>query len=308
MKSLSEAITRGLGRQSLMIQKNSPTLLFAGGIVGMVGSTVLACRATLKLEEVLEKGQSDLRVAKSLADSKPEEYPENEHQRDTAIIYLRSGASVAKLYAPSVILGAASVAMLTKSHNMLTERNAALTAAYVALDQGFKEYRHRVIEKYGEEQDRNFLYDAQEVEIKEEGKKPKKELRAGSHFVSPYARFFDECSTSWSPDKEHNRLFISCQQNFANDLLHSRGHLFLNEVYTMLGLDHTRSGAVVGWIVGGEGDGYVDFGVFLPDSGDRIRDFVNCREGSVLLDFNVDGVIYDQLGDPGEGKSWQLGR
>lgn len=305
MKSLSEVITRGLGRQSLVLQKNAPTLLFAGGVVGMVGSTVLACRATLKLEEIVDTSRRDLGIAKNIDDNR---YSEQDRKKDTTIIYLRSGASIVKLYGPSVILGAASITMLTKSHNMLTERNAALTAAYVALDNGFKGYRSRVIEKYGEDVDRNFMYDAQEVEIQEEGKKAKKGLRVGSRILSPYARFFDECSSSWSPNREHNRIFISCQQNFANDLLHSRGHLFLNEVYTMLGLDHTSGGAIVGWVTGGEGDGYVDFGIFDPDSDARIRDFVNGREGSVLLDFNVDGIIYEQLGDPGEVSTWQLER
>ena len=303
MKFLSEAIQRGVGRQSLMIQRNSPKMLFVGGVAGMVGSTVLACRATLKLEEVLENSQGDLHVAKTMDHP---EYSEEDRRKDTTIIYIRSGVAVAKLYGPSIILGATSIAMLTKSHNLLSERNAAITAAYVALDKGFKEYRQRVVEKYGEDADREFRYDTEMVEIEQEGsKKAKSELRVGPNAASIYARFFDQLSPNWSKEPEYNRLFLRCQQNYANDLLNARGHLFLNEVYEMLGLPHSSAGAIVGWMIGGEGDGYVDFGVFVPDGSDRVRDFVNGREGSVLLDFNVDGVIFEKIDFPGESVTWQ---
>lgn len=308
MKSLSNAVQGVVGRQSLMIQKNSPKMLFVGGVVGMVGSTVLACRATLKLEEVLETTQKDLKVSKRVQVDHPEKYSESELKKDTAIIYVRSVAKVGALYAPAIVLGGASITMLTKSHNLLNERNAALTAAYVALDKGFNEYRQRVVDKYGEDEDRLLRYESEVVEIEEKGKKKKKQVRVGPGGASIYARFFDEYSASWSKDPDVNRLFIHCQQNLANDLLHARGHLFLNEVYGMLGLPHTNAGSIVGWVMGPESDGYVDFGVFVSDGGDRIRDFVNGREGSVLLDFNVDGLIWDKIENPGEDLSWQLGQ
>jgi hypothetical protein len=87
-------------------------------------------------------------------------------------------------------------------------------------------------------------------------------------------------------------MFIRSQQNYANDLLNARGHVFLNEVYDMLGIERTSAGAVVGW-VRGNGDNEIDFGV-LNDlhSGQR---FINGDERSVLLDFNVDGVVYDLI-------------
>lgn len=303
MTSLSETISRGVGRQGLALQQHSPKLLFLGGVAGMVGTTVFACRSTLKLERVLDTAQSDLKAAKTMDHP---DYSDTDRKKDVAIIYTRAGASVARLYAPSLILGVASLAMLTKSHNMLEQRNGALMAAYTALDKGFKEYRGRVIEKYGEEQDQEFRYDTETVQIENEKGKKEEVKRVGPNGASIYARFFDQLCPSWSKNPEYNRLFLRCQQNYANDLLNARGHLFLNEVYEMLGIPHSQAGAIVGWIVGGEGDGYVDFGVFVPDGSDRVRDFVNGREGAVLLDFNVDGVIYNQIGDPGEAISWQL--
>lgn len=308
MTSLSEAVTRGIGRQSLKLQEHAPKLLFGGGVVGMIGSTVLACRATLKLEEVLEKHQFDVDTAKSVREMHEDQYSQEDLQKDTAIIYVRTGAKLAKLYSPAIGLGVISIAALTKSHSLLEDRNAALVAAYAALDRGFREYRERVIEKYGEEQDQEFRYST-EVVAEGEGKSKKKVVRRVNIDDGPsiYARFFDETSEMWSKEPEYNRLFLNCEQNWANDMLRARGHLFLNEVYRRLGLDHTTAGSVVGWRLGSDndGDGYVDFGIFTRDGSEAVREFVNGREGAILLDFNVDGVIYDKIEKHREDIGWQ---
>ncbi len=66
-----------------------------------------------------------------------------------------------------------------------------------------------------------------------------------------------------------------------------RGYIFLNEIYEDLGFESTETGNVVGWLLG-NGDSHVDFGIFR---GDQTIDFVNGREATILLDFNVDGSI-----------------
>ncbi|MCA1800666.1 MAG: DUF6353 family protein, partial [Actinobacteria bacterium] len=113
---------------------------------------------------------------------------------------------------------------------------------------------------------------------------------------SIYARYFDEGSTVWSRERDYNRLRIRAIQNYANDMLKARGHLFLNEVYDELGLPRSRAGAVVGWVMSKSGDNFVDFGIYNQEN-ERARAFVNGQEQSILLDFNVDGVIYDLLED-----------
>jgi hypothetical protein len=303
MKFLPEGASRMVARQALKANMNSPQLLFAAGVGGMVASTVLACKATLKVEEILITGQSNLNVAKSLRD---ERYSERDRQRDIAIIYTRTVVGVSRLYAPAIIVGVASVAALTKSQNILSERNAALTAAYAALDKGFQQYRARVVEKYGEEEDRNFRYGAERVDVlDEETGRTHKATRVGPDGASVYARFFDPMSTSWSKEPEYNLVFLRCQQNYANDMLRARGHLFLNEVYDMLGIPRSKAGSVVGWVMSRDGssDNYVTFGIF--DDEWNARDFVNGREGSILLDFNVDGVIFDKIDGNSEELSWQ---
>jgi Family of unknown function (DUF6353) len=305
MKLIPNAVSRKVARQLLLAQKNSPTLLFGAGVVGMVGSTVLACRATLKLEEVVIETQNDLNQAKKTNERHPEEYPESDRKRDTTIIYTRGVLRVVKLYGPSLLLGGASIACLTKSHHILSERNAALAAAYTAVDTAFEKYRKRVIEKYGEDEDRELRYGAESVEvIDEETGRVETRLRVGDETPSMYARFFDEYSTQWSKDPEYNLVFLRAQQSYANELLRARGHLFLNEVYGGLGMEHTTAGSVVGWVISEDGDNYVDFGLY--DNKDEVRDFVNGREGAILLDFNVDGVIYDKIDkNRGERLAWQ---
>ncbi len=305
MKFVPAAIGRMVGRNALLVQKASPEVLLGAGIVGMVGSTVLACRATLKMDAVLDQAQAKLSIAKTL---QHDDYSEVDRRKDVTLIRAQTGIRVVKLYAPAVILGGVSIAALTRSHNILSQRNAALTAAYVALEKGFNQYRARVIEKYGEEEDRNFRYGTREVEIVDpETNETKTVTRVSLDDPSIYARFFDPTSTNWSKEPEYNLIFLKCQQSYANDLLHSRGHVFLNEVYDMIGVPRSKAGSVVGWLLTRDGstDNYVDFGIFDDDS-DRVRDFVNGHEGTILLDFNVDGVIYDKIESKHtEALSWQ---
>ena len=306
MKFVPEVMSRAVASKGLLLQKTSPHLLFGAGVVGVVGSTVLACRATLKMSDVLEEAQGNLHTAKELDHP---DYSEKDRKRDISLIYFQSGVQVFKLYLPAIVVGGVSIAALTQSHRILSSRNAALTAAYTALDKGFSQYRARVVDKYGEEEDRNLRYGTREEQITdpETGKKQTVTRVATDDEPSVYARFFDPYSTSWSKEPEYNLIFLRCQQNYANDLLRARGHVFLNEVYDMLGIARSKAGAVVGWVLSknGETDNFINFGIF--DGDDRARDFVNGREGAILLDFNVDGVIYDKIDSVGEEVSWQLG-
>jgi hypothetical protein len=307
MKFVPQAISRRVAAQALLGKKHSPTILLGAGVVSMVGSTVLACRATLKLDETLNAIEAEKKQAqrvKELVDDEnytgEQTYTDAEMRKDLSIIVTRGAVKVAKLYAPSILLGGIGVACLTKSHQILQERNVALTAAYIAVDTAFKNYRERVIDRYGEETDRELRYDNEEVDIidEETGKVVSTyQVTPGDHGM--YSRWFDEENNNWNapPMDEYNWLFLRTQQNWANDMLRARGHLFLNEVYSMVGLSHTSAGAIVGWVYDRNnkvGDNYVDFGCWGQDDGQPL-DFFNGREGSILLDFNVDGPIWQLI-------------
>jgi hypothetical protein len=307
MNLIPSAITRKIAEQGLLASENAPKILFVGGVVGMVGSTVLACRATLKLEEVLdgiETVKSNTEEVKHMVDSgqtaSDVTYSDAEYKRDLHIISVQGVGKIVKLYAPSVILGAASIAALTKSHNILRDRNLALTAAYTAVDAAFNRYRQRVVDMFGEEMDQDIYYETERVDVVDEetGKVTTVDRVIGAP-GSIYSRFYDEQSSdNWRSDPEVNMLFLTAQQNYLNDKLKSRGHMFLNEVYDALGLSHTKAGAVVGWRWNkGSGDDCIDFGCW--DGDEPSKRFFNGREGAILLDFNVDGLIQDKIEETG---------
>jgi len=305
MRFVPTAISRKVAEQALLARKNSPTILFGVGVTSMVGSTVLACRATLKMDEVLSSIEHDKKLqaqAKSDVENGnvPEgvTYSDEEMKKDTAIILVRGAAKVVKLYAPAVILGGVGIVCLTKSHKILQQRNAALTAAYVAIDTAFKQYRARVVDRYGEETDRELRFASEEVTvIDEETGKAFDTVRVAPGMPSGYARWFDEENGNWNapPFEANNWRFLRHQQNWANDMLRARGHLFLNEVYSLCGLTHTSAGSVVGWLwKNSDGDSYVDFGCWEQFEGVPLE-FYGGRDGAIMLDFNVDGPIWDLI-------------
>jgi hypothetical protein len=304
MNFLPAVISRQVASAGLKASANAPSLLFGAGIIGFIGTTVLASRATLKLDEVLSETQHDLGMANRVHNTasaegyEGTEYSDSDFQEDKIKIYAMGIGRVARLYAPPIILGAASIYCLAKSKNLLQERNEALAAAYMAVDQAFKQYRARVIEKYGEDEDRELRYGSEQREIWDEGKgKMVEKTVVPPGTPSQYARFFDELCVTWQRNPEYNLAYLRCQQNYANDMLHSRGHVFLNEIYDRLGMERTSAGNVVGWLrEGPNSDGYIDFGIWDANNLKAI-DFVNGREGAILLDFNVDGPILNMLGD-----------
>lgn len=295
------------GRRGLQIQKASPEILMTLGIAGVITSTVMACRATLGAEAVMDRHAKKLDTinqARALAADDPTIYSEKDAQKDLYLTYVQTAADFIKLYAPSAILGAASIACLLGSHRIMKGRNVALAAAYKLLDEGFESYRARVREEHGEQTD--FMYKhgmraevVTEEEPSDNGGKAKKVKKNKLRPVDPntnsvYARWFDESCDAWSPQPEYNMMFLRAQQSYHNNILQVRGHVFLNEVYDALGIPRTQAGQVVGWCLGAGGDDFVDFGIF---DGDRVkaRDFVNGYEQSILVDFNVDGVIHNLI-------------
>lgn len=305
---LPASTTRALNRAALKIRKHSPEILVASGIVGVVTSTVMACKATTKIDEVLTESKEHVEMTKKYVEDNgfTEKYTENDYKKDLTIMYTQRGVKLAKLYAPAVILGTVSITAILAGHNILRKRNVALAAAYATVDKGFKEYRGRVIERFGEELDKELKYnikakDVEEVKVNEETGKEEITKQtvnvADPNAYSDYARFFDDGCTGWTKDPEYNLMFLKDQQRYANDRLQSKGSLFLNEVYDMLGIPRTKAGACVGWIFDEKnpvGDNFVDFGIYDMYN-ERKRDFVNGYERTILLDFNVDGNILDLI-------------
>lgn len=281
MKFIPNGVSRPISRLALKSQKHSPSILFAAGSVGVVATAVLAARATLKLDDTLTEISQDLHAASN-----------NDRERLHAGVdaYLRIG----KLYAPTVVVGVASIGCLAGSHRILTKRNAALTAAYSALEKTFDRYRARVVEEYGEDKDREFRQGHRTELVTNDKGKEVKAPYVDANGISVHARFFDDTNQNWVRRAESNLVFLKAAQAFANNQLHSRGHVLLNDIYDALGFERTKAGCVLGWTLDDAGDGYIDFGMYNPQS-ERARMFVNGDEYSILLDFNVDGIVYDKI-------------
>ena len=304
---MKEKMIRMYNNSKNVVEKHSPEILAGVGVVGVVASTVMACKATMKLNDILEESKETRDKIKEV-ESNPrykEEYSHEDAKKDLTINYTQTAMKIAKLYAPAVILGSASLGCLLASNDILRKRNAALSAAYMTVDKSFKEYRQRVVDRFGEEVEKEIRYNikAEEVTstvVTEDGSETtvtETVKTMDPNLYSDYAKFFDEASPYWQKDPEYNLMFLKSQQQYATDLLRARGRLFLNEVYDMLGIEKTKAGQIVGWVYNPEnpiGDNFVDFGIF-DMSKERVRAFVNGYEPNILLDFNVDGNIWDLM-------------
>lgn len=291
LTALRNLVTSNSARQVLKLQKHAPVILFVGGTVGVVATVILACRATLKLEEVLDDGHQALDEIAIEAETTHTEI------RKTALAkaYVKNAGNVVKLYAPAVVVGGLSIGALTGSHVILKNRNTALMAAYAAVDKAYRLYRERVLKELGPEKDAQFRHGLIEKEYVEETETGPVVLRAlGTPTDEPsmYARFFDEGCSPWRKEPWANQNFIKCQEQYANDKLHAVGHVFLNEIYDSLGIKRCPEGQIIGWVLN-NGDNHIDFGIYRNIEAGTA--FVNGAEKSVLLDFNVDGVIWDKI-------------
>lgn len=305
MKNKTEIMksVNGVASKAVMkLKKHSPEILVVAGIAGTVVSAVLACKATTKIAEILDETKGTLDTIHEGMETgaiNGQEYTTEDGKKDTVVVYAQTGMKLAKLYAPAIILGTLSITSILASNNILRKRNVALGAAYAAIDKSFKEYRGRVIERFGEQVDTELKYGIkakkfEEIEVDPENGKEKKVKKtvmvADPNLQSDYAVYFDSKSRNYETNPDYNRMFLKAQQAFANDKLQTRGHLFLNEVLDDLDLPRTPAGQIVGWTKDGP-DGYVNFRIVEVE-----RETEDGRhEPALLLDFNVEGNIWEKM-------------
>ena len=291
----------------------SPEIALGLGIAGVIAGAVLACRATLKAEEIAKEAKEDLDLIEKVAsdESNQERYSEEDHKKDKMIVYTKTILKLLKVYGPAVVVELLSILSICKGHDILRKRNGALMAAYAALDRGYSEYRKRVKDELGDEKE-DLLHrglKASEIDIPskdEEGRDLTEKVPATVRTkrpVSEYARLFGEGVTNnWNKSVDYNLTFVKLTQRWANDELKRRatngvGVLFLNEVYDKLGFERIAEGQEIGWIYDIDNpnqQSFVDFGL-REINGERVEAFMYGVENSVWLDFNVDGLVRNYL-------------
>lgn len=286
-------------------KRHSPEILIVSGIIGGVGTVVLACRATLKAEAVVSEAKENLaKIEECQNNVDSEKYSEEDAANDRRTVYIQTAVKIAGHYLPAIGLGALSLAGIVKSHDILSKRNVALAAAYVTVDTAFKEYRGRVREQFGDEVENQLRYglvtkEIEEKIIDEKGREKtvKKKVTVCEGGPSEYARFFEEGNPNYIAQDGPTMLFIGGQENYLNDLLRVNKIVYLNDVYRELGFKPSKAGAVVGWVYdkdGEEGDNYIRISkqwVDVPTESVVTGEVM--YEKKLLLDFNVDGPILD---------------
>ncbi len=301
------AVNSKVSKLGFKFRKHSPEIFIISGIVGGIAAAVMACAATTKAGKVIDKAKDDLDMIHAAIDGRipaKENYAEEESKKDITKVYVSTGLSLVKLYAPAVVLGGLSITAILYSNNILRKRNVALAAAYATVDSSFKDYRNHVIERFGDEVDKELKYNikpltVQEKTVDENGnevvtEKTVKIADPGEHNM--YTRIFDESSCYWSKTSDYNQMFLIGRERYANDKLNAQGYLFLNDVLEMLDLPRTKEGQMVGWVKDPKigRDDYIDFGIFNANKKSN-RAFINGYEPSIWLDFNVQGNILDLM-------------
>lgn len=279
-----------------VVVKHAPTILTGAGTVGLVGTAVLASRATLTYKELIADEVMVITDGPNLM-KRNEHYTEDEFRKDRIVCYSRIVTKTVKHYAPTIALGVASIAAFWWSHSIQSKRIAGLAAAYAALDTSYRKYKKSVASVIGEESmkkvEEKILDD---VVFTDEPFEYDKMAESVIPEYSPYARIIDENASVWDPSDDITELNIHAQLNYMNDILRTRGYLFLSDVYDALGIPRTPASQVVGWLwKKGDGDHYVSFGDI---EGHRIKFWDDSRRREVanyLLDFNVDGEIVNEI-------------
>lgn len=297
---MNTAFMRIVKQSEFVLRKHAPTILTGVGVTGFVATTAFTIRATARAMEAMPELSKRIQNAKDkslleTADVEDVKEVAKVRSQELARAYLTNGVELAKIYAPTITLGSASILCVLAGHNMMLKRQASVVALYAALDSSFRAYRGRVAEKIGREEEVQLYRNPRiivDAHIDDgDGQDPACIIDVLDVNPSPYAKFFDETNVNWHKNPEYNLFFLTQTERWANDRLNAYGYLYLNEVYAALGLDRTQAGQIVGWRKKSEdGDGFVSFGIHdLWD--DNKRAFVNGMESNVLLDFNVDGII-----------------
>lgn len=297
--SITTAFYTGVAR----ISKHAPTILSVTASAGVIATGYLAWKAGTRFEDVEGRDWDRRKECLRNADTIPDEDVPKIERKNRILFILDTVRTVA----PAAIVGAATITMIYFSNSISKKRLAAMGAAYATLQSAFDGYKRTMVEALGKESvDKiikpklpNVGKSAEEIlssDNKSDAANVSDAVVNSLKALSPYARIIaEESSTCWDPNEDYTSQNLAAVQLWANRRLERKGHLFLNEVFDQLGLSRTREGAVVGWLKNGEGDNYVSFGDFDASVYRVPSDDYTRVDSNFIVDFNVDGVIWDRI-------------
>ena len=302
MKINTKTLRKSFKKAQLTVRKHSPEILMVAGVIGTVAGAVMACKETLELEDVLDEcKQEKMELEEQYAMC--EQYSEDALKKDQVKLTIKQAVKIVKLYAPSVIMEVTSIGVIFASNDIMRKRNASMAAAYATLNSMYKRYRQNVIESYGEEVDKDMRFGVKHekvTEIDEDGNKVKIDARIvdldnTALAISDYSRFFQSGCRGFDENSgRYNILYLKGIQAMFNNKLIADGYVMLNDVYRELGFDTIPEGWSIGWVYDEAnpiGDNYIDFGLY--EARNKNQRAVNDWEPVILMDFNVDGNLYE---------------
>jgi hypothetical protein len=299
---ISKTVGPRVGMFGLTLKNYQPEIYLTAGVIAGVGSVVTIAKAHKRSDEVFADVADGIDGVTTYVDETNTAtvvITKSEERKMLLPLYIEAARRAVILYGPGVLMGVTSVALIMASHGVLRGRNRALLSTLTLFQQGFAEYRKRVVTELGEEADERFYYGADPrkittLEIDENGKKKKRRSTKNHIPEEPtpmiYSRVFDETNMNWSPDGDMTEYFLRAVQTQVNDRLILQGYVLLNTVYRALGFQESPEGAVVGWSKNVRGDDFISFG---------LEKDINQRSGDNrwILDFNVNGVVFETIGE-----------
>ena len=280
---LIDICKRGYGKVSFFCKEYSPQIHFVLGVIAFAETCRSFYNAKPKYEQVMKEYHEELakqKEAEEKADNVPGggqiRYPEEDRKADRRTIKLKTGVKVVKVFAGPTVKAAVTLTLFRRGFGILEARNKGLTEVASALAMA--------PEKKVE------LTDGESTEVAKTDE-PEYEI-----CTDPVVKEFDRKNPNFSDMMENNRFFLQQKQNYCNLLLHSRGYLFLNEVFELLDMEKTEAGQVIGWKYYNEttdalkngASNFVSFGIFDTDDPVAGPVFAGARLERVMLRFNVD--------------------
>lgn len=303
-------VTRKVRKAALKVKKHSPEILIVGGLVLAGAAIVSAIKATPKAKEVLDARENSIEETKELYNNNY--ISEEDYKKSMFTIVKRTASGLTKAYYPTALLFAGACTSVVASHSISKKRYAALSAAFVAVDTSFKEYRKRVAEEFGEKKEQEIFNGKKTEDVvifgrDEDGNETCTVETSTEYSNAGYAKWFGKYKEPSGTTERGNIMyknngilniaFLKMAQEQANTLLQIRGFMFLNDVYDILKIPHTKAGQIVGWIWDDENkDTFIDFGVFNECNPDR-EDFEKGLTDGIMLRFNPQGDIYSLMAE-----------
>lgn len=281
-----------VGKVGLKVAAKKPEIFLAAGVASIVGGAVMIAKGSFKAVDILEEHKKNLeaieKVTKMTEEDQTVSYSEEDAKRDLMKAYVKTGVELFKVYLPAVGLILGGITLIVTSHSVMAGRYNAMVSAYNAAVASRDAYKAK-LEKFAKDQGIENLDD---ILAKEQADAPEVMSNLPTNFFE-YAIDFDSRNPNWKHDYELNHYFIEANERYFNERLRTRGYVLLNEVYEALGAEPTKEGSIIGWVFDTSADSItknvIEFTIYDLDDFEPGMYEDSC----MLIDFNVDGVVYN---------------